>query len=198
MLMARVSKDPEVRRAEIMDTAIELFAEKGFDETAVSDIVKKVGVAQGTFYYYFKTKHEIMMAILDRSIQEQMQFILVVSDDPGLSIREKLEMILFEKPRHSEGYNKIVEFLHHESNAWIHQKLIISRTNGSIPFIVKLLEKGNEEGLLDVKYPQETAEFLVTGLNFMLDPGFFQWSAEEYERKRETVKMLVGQLIVGN
>jgi AcrR family transcriptional regulator len=50
----RVTKDPEIRRKELMDAAEKLFLEHGYEETAVSDIVKKTGVAQGTFYYYFK------------------------------------------------------------------------------------------------------------------------------------------------
>nr|WP_054858721.1 TetR family transcriptional regulator [Methanobacterium formicicum] len=37
----RVTKDPEIRRKELMDVAEELFLENGYEETAVSDIVKK-------------------------------------------------------------------------------------------------------------------------------------------------------------
>ena len=55
--MTKISTDE--RRTQILDTAAKLFIEKGYYETSVSNIVKECGVAQGTFYYYFKTKEEI-------------------------------------------------------------------------------------------------------------------------------------------
>jgi AcrR family transcriptional regulator len=42
-------KDPETRRGELIDAAEELFLASGYEDTAVSDIVRKIGVAQGTF-----------------------------------------------------------------------------------------------------------------------------------------------------
>ena len=65
--MTRVTKDPEERKKEIMMAAFQLFATKGFQETAVSDIVKKVGVAQGLFYYYFKSKEEVLEAVMENA-----------------------------------------------------------------------------------------------------------------------------------
>ena len=46
--MARPKKDPEIMRNRILDVAEDLFSKKGFDETAISDIVGEMGVAQGT------------------------------------------------------------------------------------------------------------------------------------------------------
>ncbi|GIO30333.1 MULTISPECIES: TetR/AcrR family transcriptional regulator [Paenibacillus] len=54
--MPRITKNPKERRNEILNAAMELFNTKGFEQTSVSDIVKKIGVAQGTFYYYFQSK----------------------------------------------------------------------------------------------------------------------------------------------
>lgn len=52
------------RRMQLVETAKKLFIKKGFYETAVSDIVKECGVAQGTFYYYFKTKEDILRDVI--------------------------------------------------------------------------------------------------------------------------------------
>jgi len=43
----------------MFDAAYELFVTKGVNETAIDDIVKKAGVAKGTFYLYFKDKYDI-------------------------------------------------------------------------------------------------------------------------------------------
>lgn len=65
--MPRVSKKPEERRQEILDVAELLFRQRGFENVQVSDIVASLGVAQGTFYYYFTSKDDALRAILERN-----------------------------------------------------------------------------------------------------------------------------------
>ena len=52
----RISKRPEERREEFLDAAQALFYEQGIEATNVQQIVKRVGVAQGLYYYYFQSK----------------------------------------------------------------------------------------------------------------------------------------------
>ena len=54
--MAHIAKAPEVRRQELLNTAMELFARQGYEETSMSDIARAAGVAQGLCYRYFQTK----------------------------------------------------------------------------------------------------------------------------------------------
>ncbi len=59
----------EERRGQIVAAAREEFFEKGYHNTSVSDIVGKCGVAQGTFYLYFKSKREIFGHLLSLFIE---------------------------------------------------------------------------------------------------------------------------------
>lgn len=52
----RVTKEPEVRKQEILDTALKLFGENGYEKTSITDIAKAIGVAQGLCYRYFPSK----------------------------------------------------------------------------------------------------------------------------------------------
>ncbi|MFD0713789.1 TetR/AcrR family transcriptional regulator [Paenibacillus sp. GCM10027626] len=52
------------RRKQLMDIAVQLFAQKGYPNTKISDIVAAAGVAQGTFYWYFKSKQEIVIQLV--------------------------------------------------------------------------------------------------------------------------------------
>lgn len=54
----------EQRRTTLLQSALELFVEKGFHETKVSDIVERAGVAQGTFYLYFPGKRDAFDALM--------------------------------------------------------------------------------------------------------------------------------------
>ena len=62
----RVVKDAEERRNEILDVAERLFATKGFDGTSTNDILEEIGIARGTLYYHFKSKEDILDAMIDR------------------------------------------------------------------------------------------------------------------------------------
>ncbi|MGB0920573.1 MAG: TetR/AcrR family transcriptional regulator [Alphaproteobacteria bacterium] len=54
-------------RESILNAANEVFAEIGYGETTVRDIIRRTGLASGTFYNYFKSKEEVFEALSDRS-----------------------------------------------------------------------------------------------------------------------------------
>jgi AcrR family transcriptional regulator len=66
--MVIISKNPQERWNELLNAAVELFSKKSYQQTVVSDIVKRVGVSQGTFYYYFMSKEEIADELIDRPL----------------------------------------------------------------------------------------------------------------------------------
>ena len=79
----RITKDPEVRRAELIAAARELFDKNGIENTQVSQIVKKVGVAQGLFYYYFRSKEDVVNQVIQivmGEINEQAEEIVQSSE----------------------------------------------------------------------------------------------------------------------
>ncbi|MBB3108643.1 AcrR family transcriptional regulator [Paenibacillus phyllosphaerae] len=57
----------------ILQAAIEIISEKGLYSTSISDIVKKAGVAQGTFYLYFRSKNALIPAIAQNLISITME-----------------------------------------------------------------------------------------------------------------------------
>jgi AcrR family transcriptional regulator len=80
--MARIVKKPDERRSELIACAQKLFYLKGYESTSVRDIVDEVGVAKGTFYYYFDSKTAVLEAVVDELIA-QAQAILqeIVADE---------------------------------------------------------------------------------------------------------------------
>jgi len=57
----------------LINSALNLFSKNGYFNTKVSDIVKDAGVAQGTFYLYFKSKEEIFLYIVEEIIEKIKQ-----------------------------------------------------------------------------------------------------------------------------
>ena len=70
VLVSKVEKNKKQKEKSLYTAAYELFITKGINETAINDIVKKAGVAKGTFYLYFKDKYDILdKIILNKSCQ---------------------------------------------------------------------------------------------------------------------------------
>lgn len=86
----RISKKPENRKTEILNTAEILFITKENSETTINDILREVGIAKGTFYYYFQSKEEVMDAIVLRFIDIGVEAAKVIAADPDLKAPEKL------------------------------------------------------------------------------------------------------------
>jgi AcrR family transcriptional regulator len=65
------------RRAQILDAATTVFAEKGFHRATIKDIARQAGIADGTIYTYFASKTEVLLAILNRlneTTEREQQF----------------------------------------------------------------------------------------------------------------------------
>jgi len=69
-----MSPKPDVsdeRKAQIINAAEGVFTKKGFDEARMDDIAGETGLSKGTLYLYFKSKDDIIVAILDRMVQRE-------------------------------------------------------------------------------------------------------------------------------
>ena len=130
----RVSKKPEERKNEILDNAEKLFGTKGYSKTTINDILLAVGIAKGTFYYYFKSKEEVMDAIVMRFIDNGIENIEAIAQNKNLNAKEKLfQIIMFKSPDISQK-EPILEQFHQASNAEMHQKSLVSLYLDSLLF----------------------------------------------------------------
>ena len=86
--MAAKRSKSDITRARLTDAAHEVFVEKGYHRTKVVDIIERAGCGHGTFYDYFKSKDDVLMAILSELIREL--------DRLGESSRVLMERIAFD------------------------------------------------------------------------------------------------------
>ena len=74
--MSKITEKQQNKRTNILDAAYELFIEKSFKNTSIDDVVKKAGIAKGTFYLYFKDKHDLMDRIIIRKGALVLKYVL--------------------------------------------------------------------------------------------------------------------------
>ncbi|MEJ5172210.1 MAG: TetR/AcrR family transcriptional regulator [Hydrogenothermaceae bacterium] len=70
-------------KEKLLEAAKQLFSEKGYHETKISDIVSKAQVAQGTFYIYFKSKEDIFLQLIKKIHQELLDKLSKYREIPG-------------------------------------------------------------------------------------------------------------------
>ena len=82
----RKTRDAVARKNEILDVAAELFVLKGYDKTSTGDILEKTGIARGTLYYHFKSKEELLDALVDRIVDCNQTVIrsFIIRHNPAL------------------------------------------------------------------------------------------------------------------
>jgi AcrR family transcriptional regulator len=84
----RGQESREARRTQIKDTALQVFAQHGYHQTSVSDLVDAAGVARGTFYLYFDSKEAIFLELLDELLTHLRTNIVGIDRGPGASTLE--------------------------------------------------------------------------------------------------------------
>ncbi|MBW8348768.1 TetR/AcrR family transcriptional regulator [Bacillus sp. IITD106] len=179
----RIVKNPEERRNEILDVAEMLFTTKGYSKTTINDILKEVGIAKGTFYYYFQSKEEVMDAIVMRFVEAGVNAAKKIALDSNLSASEKLFKIIMAQKPNGDGKEKMIEELHQVDNAEMHQKSLVETILHLTPVLTEVIEQGIEEGKFNTPYPKETVEFLLVASQFLLDEGIFNWEPQELMEK---------------
>ena len=177
---------------ELIDTAESLFSQKGYDDTAVSDIVKKINVGQGTFYYYFKSKEDILEAVAEKivtPIAENIRNISKSNEDPATQVNSILNCIL--KAASSEtGFMKL---MHHKGNYLLHDKLEEALEARISTSIVEVISKGLDEGIFNMKYPRESFILLLTSTLALT--YHFSGTFESRERMRRALEEITAKVL---
>lgn len=88
--MPREVKPKEVRRSEVLDQALALFLEHGYDNVSLNDLLAIAGTSKGAFYHYFPSKEALVAALAERSAAQAFEALRPVFDQPGKNALERL------------------------------------------------------------------------------------------------------------
>ena len=177
--MTRIVKKPHERRRELIEAALELFQAHGYAATTVEAVIRKTGIAKGTFYHYFKSKEDILAAVVESLLSTIVEEARIVSSNPSMTALEKFKLLLGgQGPNHREAHD-MAESLHSPENRELHEKTNVEIVLQLSPVLAEVVEQGVREGVFRVENALETMQFLLAGGQFLFDSGLFKWSAEE-------------------
>ena len=173
------------RRALILDAAIEVFAEKGFHDTRISDIAQRAGIAYGLVYHYFKNKDAILDTVFLDRWGEFMAVVRAIATDTR-SVEEKLLSIA-----------AVILATHRERPEWVKVLIFeIQRTQRMLQpervevigelfrVIAGIIENGQARGELrpDVD-PALASSIFVGGIDIVLTSRFLDLAGARPEEE---------------
>ncbi|WP_312339345.1 TetR/AcrR family transcriptional regulator [Anaerospora hongkongensis] len=167
--MARTPQDPQIRITEILDTAEQLFSDKGYRGTTISDIAKTMGTAQGMLYYYFKSKEDILEALINRHAASILSEAKDIAYSETIAPPRKIELMVYTGLRGVQYKDGLfLDLLHDEQQ--LHIKYRISRhCNLSLtPWLLNVIAEGIEKDYFHVPHPQTALDFILLMLDFLI------------------------------
>ncbi|WP_276356429.1 TetR/AcrR family transcriptional regulator [Cohnella caldifontis] len=182
--MAR-NKYPEETINQILTVAINLFIQKGYEQTSIQDIINELGgLTKGAIYHHFKSKEEILQAVTDHLFKGVDEMLSGVRDDNELNGLEKLRKISrvsLDNPAQDELASVAPNLLRNPKMLAAQIESIIDK---AVPvYIQPIVEQGIRDGSIRTDYPRELSEVLMILTNIWLNPAVIQASPEMMLRK---------------
>jgi AcrR family transcriptional regulator len=183
--------DPKQARSKqtkekIIQAAIHLFQERGYEKTTSNDIASAAGVSVGSFYVYFTDKRQLLLTIFDRLADEMFKHAfdslrpeILFDTELRAGIRQAVANTVEDKQRMSGLHRVICELVLKDAEFAARQKALIERSLSKIREIISLASKAGLTWDIDV----EAATFVVHRVVFDLSQDYVT-GAVEFDKER--------------
>ena len=191
------NKYPEETIKKILDTSLQLFLEKGFEQTTVLDIVDNLGgLTRGAFYHHFKSKDEVLEAILDRDSDERNMY-EKIKHVKALNGLERLKLALklalnanVENEQRIAVSSLVISLLSNPRFLAEH----IKATQEDAKQIASLLDEGMADGSIKQGNPKIIAELFLLLVNIWMMPNIYPCDGDEMLAKTNIIKQIFAGL----
>jgi len=179
------NKYPEETINQILTVALNLFMQKGYEQTSIQDIINELGgLTKGAIYHHFKSKEEIWQAVIDHAFKGVDEMLSGIRDDKELNGLEKLRKIS-QASLDNAARNELASV---GPNLLRNPKLLAAQIENilekAVPvYIQPIIEQGMRDGSIRTDYPRELSEVLVILTNIWLNPEVIEASPEMMLRK---------------
>jgi AcrR family transcriptional regulator len=172
------------RKDQILNTAEDVFAERGFDEARMDDIAERSGLSKGAIYWYFKKKDDIIAALLDRVFRRNIESMRAEAARGG-SVLDRLVAMGEQTSRDYESMSRLMpialEFYAVALRQRKVRKHLAAMYDEILAIVVPLIEEGIRNGELDDDVdPRQAATLLLgiyegLGLVWAISPKTVDW-----------------------
>lgn len=177
------------RKREFIMAALELFYNKGYENTTIKDIIEELGVSKGAFYHYFESKEDVIVAIAKEFKDRAVKVIKEIFARTDLTAVEKMNKVFASineyKAREGKRRTKLRASIESEENLKLLHKIYNSTKQDIVGLYEELIDTGVEEGVFgDPVNSRELADFFINTI-FTLNTSVHQLEMELYDGEKE-------------
>ena len=163
--MSRHIKSAADRQDEILDVALQLFAERGYTNTSIQAIIDAIGIAKGTFYHHFPSKGALLDALIQRWIEFSLELVRPVIDDANIGAIDKLvgfyQRIGAWKVSQRAIMLDVARAMNDDANALMQKRNTQATMDTFTPLLAEVIEQGVAEGTFNTRFPLLTASIVM-------------------------------------
>jgi TetR/AcrR family transcriptional regulator, cholesterol catabolism regulator len=181
--MSRHPDTSEIRRNQILDAATKVFVRQGFQHARMDDIVEESGLSKGTLYWYFKSKEDIINAILRRLFTGDLEQLEILVHAKGTA-SDRLIQLTNHRVMGLQRMSSLVPIIFEFYAVAVHQQWVKQFINEYFQHFRTLLEELIQQGIDSGEFRKVNARntaisftSLYEGLtlHWMIDPQTVQF-----------------------
>ncbi|MBW1864972.1 MAG: TetR/AcrR family transcriptional regulator [Deltaproteobacteria bacterium] len=194
--MPRLSKTAAMeRRQELIAVAAQLFLKQGYENTTVNQIIGSLDLAKGTYYYHFRSKEDILIAVSDKLISDTREKLVAIHKQNDKDVLWRIREIL--SIFHDDFYRNrtIWKLVYHDNNIAMHKQVTKIGGKRFTPLLTDVIREGMETDLVHVPHAQETAQALISIFDIFSRQLCSARGHDKRVRIFETLRYLIGQIL---
>lgn len=157
--------DNDLRRQAFVEAADELYREKGIRQTSIRDIAERVGVTRSLFYHYFPDKQAMTDAVIERRVDEFMDYLINwTAQLHGSDTRESLVSLTKIARSFLNGPTSLIEGIVRDQDATLFQHFVVRSSRLLADHFVQSRRQGAFIHLSNVQHPRESFYVLSVGV----------------------------------
>jgi AcrR family transcriptional regulator len=178
----------------LLSAARRLFMERGIAGTAVSDIVREPGVAQGTFYLYFSSKDDVVDAVVEQIADEMVISMTAIAQTSALPAVDKLRRMGWQLFRDLLAERDVLDHIHRAEHEQVHDRIVRTSLRRLSPVVAGVIRQGVEEGDFHVTSPEAAAPLALAATMGMDDAGTFWRGSDTADQAGALLEFVLGGL----
>lgn len=192
----------QATREAIMDSALALFADRGYDAVRVEDVAKAAGVSRATFYNHFSEREEILAALIERLLSadgvapDVAEVVEVAEGAAGAtSPLEQIEDVAADAARRMLGQPELARFIY---GLPVRHESLLKPDSEATPTVFRrihrLLDEAQAQGLLRT---DASVDLMCVHVHNALEGGMRAWAEGKAPDAPGRVRALIRLALYG-
>jgi len=193
--MKKGAKPPEIRKQELVDIALRLFLQRGYENVSVKDILDEIQGQRGMFYHYFKDKRDIYRFVMEQFTKTAVNGYKVLLSDKQLTLRAKIDCILEMMQKNAQTYADALAETDDAAHILFMTTTVLRELAIHVSqMFMKAIENGEipPTSIVNKENTLEIALFIISGCNSLLRE---QYSSSQKEISVDTARKFIYHML---